>query len=109
MKHKFHNIEFSHNEQMAIIEYAETRDWGAADVLQTAVESELKVSFSLDNYHDTALLSVTPKSLEHPFYGYIVSIRHSDVYTLLKVVLWLSGEGFAGLDVPAAKNGRYDW
>lgn len=109
MKHKFHNVEFSHNEQVAIIEHAEQKDWTAADAMQTAIESDLKLSFSWDQYHDTALLSVTPKQVEHPFYGYVVSVRHSDIYTLLKVVLWLSAGGFDKLDPPAGSNGRYDW
>ena len=109
LKHKFHNLEFSHRQQGQIVEYAEGRDWTSSDVLQTCVESHLKVSFSWDGYHDTCLLSITPKVKEHPFYGYIVSVRHTDIHTLLKVVMWLSAEGFSSLEPPASQNGRFDW
>ena len=109
MKHKFHNVEFSQRQQETIIEYCEARSWTSSDVVQSAIEKTLKVSFSWDNYHDVALLSLTPKATEHPFYGYILSVRHTDVHTLFKILFWLVAEGFGQLEPPTGVNGRYDW
>jgi len=105
----FHNVEFSHNEQLKIVEYAEQRQYQLADVIQTSIEAGVKVSFSFSDHHDTAQLSLTPKPLEHPFYGYVVIIRHVSIGTLGSVLLWLVAEGFDQLDTPGKVNGRYDW
>jgi len=91
------------------VEYCEQRDWHVLDVLQTAVESQLKVSFGWDNYHDCVLLSITPKKTEHTFYGYVVSVRHQDIETLFKVLFWLCATSFNEVDEPVGKNGKYDW
>ncbi len=109
MKYAFHNLEFSHNQQIQIVEYYEIRTPVVHDVLVTVLEQDIKVSFSYDNYHDCNLMSITPKDKEHPFYGYVVSVRHTDLETLVKTLFWLVAEGFDQMEAPGDAKSKYDW
>ena len=109
MKYQFYNIDFSINQQAAIIEYAEQRDFVFSDIVQSFIETDFKISFSYNNYHACAQMSITAKDKEHPFYGYIVTTNHTDIHTLGKILLWLLAEGFDQIDPPTAGKGRYDW
>ncbi len=109
MNYKFHNVYFSDREQLSIIQYAESRDWTLADVLQQTVEKDWKVSFSWDNFHSAALLSITPKKETEHMFGYIVSVRHVDIYTLGKVLLWFLADGWEALDVPEESSSKFGW
>ncbi len=108
-KYRFHNLDFSVNQQAQIVEYYETRKPQLLDILITTTESNLKLSFSWDNFHDIPQMAITPKDDAHPFNGYVVTIRHEDFAALLKVLFWLVAEGFDQIDPPESKKGRYDW
>ena len=109
MKYQFHNLDLSINQQAAIIEYAEQRDFAFSDVIQSVVELNIKVSFSWNNFHDCAQMSLTPKNKEHTFYGYIVTTNHVDIFTLGKILLWLLADGFDQIDPPTGSKSQYDW
>lgn len=109
MKHQFHNLEFSHNQLKSITEYCSDRTWEISDTIVTSIEMGVKVSFSYDEYHNCALMSLTPKIEEHPFYGYVVSIRNTNIERLLGVLLWLTAEGWDAVDPPKTVTSRYDW
>lgn len=109
MQFKFHNLDLSYNQRAEILEYSLSREMNSLDAVTTAVELSVKVSFSYDNYHQCLLMSLTPKLEEHPFYGYIVSVRHEDIETLCRVLFWLQAEGWNKVEEPKAANGRYTW
>lgn len=109
MQFKFHNLDLSHNQRNEVLEYSLDRDMNSLDAITTAVELSVKVSFSYDNYHRCLLMSLTPKLEEHPFYGYIVSVRHEDLQTLCMILFWLQGDGWSVVDEPSESNGRYSW
>lgn len=109
MKHQFHNLDLSHHQQIAIVELWELSDVRVADVIQTALENGKKVSFGWDNYHDCLAMSLTPKNKEHMFYGYVVSLKHDDFETLVKILHWLERGAWNELDPPVAKEGRHSW
>ena len=109
MKFKFHNLDLSYNQQAELLEFSLSRDMSALDAITTAVEQSLKVSFSYDNYHDCVLMSLTPKLTEHPFYGYVVSVRHEDIETLCRVLFWLQNEGWSKVEAPSDKESKYSW
>ena len=108
-KYKFHNVDLSYNQQVEIIEFHSQQDPIFADIIQTAVEGGYKVSFSYDEYHDTGLMSITPKDKEHTFYGYVCILRHDDLHTLAKVLYWLNGGGWEKIEKPERQNGKYAW
>lgn len=109
MKHQFHNLDFSLNERRAIEAYCDAREWTKSDTLESAIELGMKVSFTYDTYHDCALMSLTPKIEEHPFYGYVVSVRHTDIERMFSILLWLTSEGWEQLEPPAEVKTKYDW
>lgn len=109
MQFKFYNLDLSHNQQVEVLEYSISRGMNSLDAITTAVEASVKVSFSYDNYHDCLLMSLTQKEEEHMFYGYIVSVRHTDIETLCRVLFWLQGGGWDVIDEPNQSNGRYNW
>jgi len=109
MKFKFHNLDLSYNQRAEVLQFSLERGMNSVDAITTAVESGIKVSFSYDNYHQCFLMSLTPKSEEHLFYGYIVSVRHEDVETLCRVLFWLQDEGWNKVEEPSEANGRYSW
>lgn len=108
-KYKFYNLDLTHNQQTDIIEYAEARSSATSDEIQTAVEQSMKVSFSYDNYHNCVLMSLTPKDENHSFYGFIVSIRHTDIHTLVKTLFWLMATDWVEVDDPNKGKAKYDW
>lgn len=108
-KYRFHNMYLSYNQQVAVTELAEANGSRAVDVIQSAAETSLKVSFSWDNFHSTCLMSITPKSIEHPFSGFIVSVRHDDVDTLVRILQWLEAEGWKLVDAPKGEDEAHSW
>jgi len=108
-KYEFHNIDLSYNQQVEITEFHSQQDPVFSDVIQTATEVNLKVSFSYDDYHQTCVMSVTPKDKEHEFYGYVCVTRDDDIFTLGKVLHWLNGGGWEKIESPGKENGRYAW
>lgn len=109
MKYKFHNLDFSLNERKSIEAYSDERKWEIADILETSIELGVKVSFSYDEYHSCARMSLTATVEEHPFYGYIVTVRHSSLSRLFVVLLWLTSEGWDQLEPPTGTTSKYDW
>lgn len=109
MDYKFHNVSFSDREKSRIVEYAESRDWEFWDVIQSLNERMYKISFSWNDFQLAFQLSITPKDKGNSFYGYIVCVSHVDMYTLGKVMLWLSAEGLEQLEPPTGKSVEYDW
>jgi hypothetical protein len=109
MKYQFHNLELTFNQQAEVLEYSISRGLQSLDAITTAVELSVKVSFSYDDYHRCMLMSLTPKLEEHPFYGYIVAVRHEDLGTLCSVLFWLQGEGWNMVDAPASTSSKYTW
>jgi len=109
MKYKFHSIDLSYNQQAAILEFSLSRKMVPSDAITTAVEKDKKITFSYDGYHNCMLMSVTPKDKEHPFYGYVNSVRHEDFETLCRVLFWLEGGGWDEIEEPAVSDSRYSW
>lgn len=109
MQVKFHNVNFSEKERVLIHEYVASTSFELSDCLQSSVETGVKVSFSYDAYHETARMSLTPSIEEHPFYGYVVVIRHTEISFLIGILWWLLGEGFDQITPPTTNDNRYSW
>lgn len=107
--YKFHNVPLTENEKIAIISYAEERDWVFSDVIQTLVERDFKVSFSWSGFNNSVQLSLTTKDDTSPFAGWILCFLHVDVHTLGKIMLWLSAEGLDQIELPKGDNSKVDW